>query len=343
MNRQLQATAIDGVHMWSRWLADRGAFANAFFIASEEGNLIIDPIELPLEADPEIAALGGIAFVFHADPARSHTSHEFAKRFKAKLVSAEEIAASLTGFQHIPLPGFGAGGASALALPSRKAVIVSGALRGVPAGAITLADDASGEETKTRLYGLRRVWALRPDALLFGEGSCIFAGADRALGNFLQSRSEVYVNRINFDEVPPRQVPGPGGYDATVQEIGNAIGARLLGYWLVELAPGMKFCPLHAHQREEEMFLVWEGRPTVRTPRGTFECRRGDVVAFPPGDEGTHQLLNASDEPCKVFLLGMDEPQEVAYYPDSDKVLVRGRNRLIVRASPRLDYYDGEV
>jgi len=53
-------------------------------------------------------------------------------------------------------------------------------------------------------------------------------------------------------------------------------------------------------------------------------------------------LLNKSDAACTVFLLGNVEPDEVAHYPDSNKVLVRSRNRLIVRADPRLDYYDGE-
>ena len=66
--------------------------------------------------------------------------------------------------------------------------------------------------------------------------------------------------------------------------------------------------PRHSHALEEEVFLVWEGTPTIRTPRGEFECRRGDVIAFPPGDVGMHQLCNKSDAPCTVFLLGNAEP-----------------------------------
>ena len=67
-----------------------------------------------------------------------------------------------------------------------------------------------------------------------------------------------------------------------------------------------------------------------------------DVIAFPVGDRGAHQLLNASDKPCKLFLLGMDEAEDVCHYPDSDKVSMAGR-RLRVRASPHLDYYDREL
>ena len=99
---------------------------------------------------------------------------------------------------------------------------------------------------------------------------------------------------------------------------------------------------MHSHALEEEVFVVWDGEPTIRTPRGEFGCRRGDVIAFPVGDIGTHQLLNKSDKPCTVFALGNAEPNETAFYPDSNKVLVRSRKRLILRAEPRLDYYDGE-
>jgi uncharacterized cupin superfamily protein len=63
-------------------------------------------------------------------------------------------------------------------------------------------------------------------------------------------------------------------------------------------------------------------------------------MAFPVGDRGAHQLLNESDAPCTLILLGGDEVDEVVYYPDSQKVSVRRRG-LRMRAD-RLDYYDGE-
>jgi uncharacterized cupin superfamily protein len=90
------------------------------------------------------------------------------------------------------------------------------------------------------------------------------------------------------------------------------------------------------------MFLVWEGVATIRTPRGDIECRRGDVICFPTGAAGTHQLTNRSHAPCTVLLLGMADPHEVCYYPDSDKLMVDAYDSIILRAKPALTYLDGE-
>jgi uncharacterized cupin superfamily protein len=131
--------------------------------------------------------------------------------------------------------------------------------------------------------------------------------------------------------------------------VGFTIGARSLGYRVSTLAPGKRFCPLHSHAREEELFFVLDGEPSVRTLSGTVRCRKGDFVALPVGDSGTHQLLNESDAPATVLLLGRTEPTEVCYYPDSDKLLVdterpiiKERNSIMVRASPDLEYFHGE-
>jgi len=87
---------------------------------------------------------------------------------------------------------------------------------------------------------------------------------------------------------------------------------------------------------------VIEGKPSIRTPRGTVELRAGDVIAFPTGERGTHQLLNESDKPCLLLLLGMNDPDEVCHYPDSRKILIE-RHDLMVATEPVLDYYHGEV
>ncbi|MBV8339905.1 MAG: hypothetical protein JO343_08160 [Candidatus Eremiobacteraeota bacterium] len=81
----------------------------------------------------------------------------------------------------------------------------------------------------------------------------------------------------------------------------------------------------------------------IRTLRGEYTCRKGDIIAFPVGDIGAHQVINKSDKPCRVFMLGAEDPKGVCYYPDSKKVLVSSRGRLIIRTEPALDYYDGET
>jgi uncharacterized cupin superfamily protein len=132
-------------------------------------------------------------------------------------------------------------------------------------------------------------------------------------------------------------------------EVGFLIGARKLGYRVSTLPPGRRFCPLHSHAREEELFFVLEGEPSVRTLSGTLRCRKGDFVALPVGESGTHQLLNESDAPATILLLGRIEETEACYYPDSDKLLLdtevpiaAGRPFMMVKGSPDLDYFEGE-
>lgn len=46
-----------------------------------------------------------------------------------------------------------------------------------------------------------------------------------------------------------------------------------------------------------------EGEPALRTPEGEHELREGDVVAFPRGGEGLHQVSNRSEAPIRVLML----------------------------------------
>jgi uncharacterized cupin superfamily protein len=169
----------------------------------------------------------------------------------------------------------------------------------------------------------------------------LFAGVDAAMSELLETRGGPAVNRINLDELDWEwSDDGDQRYRCEIAEIGLPVGARKLGYRGVRLPAGTRFCPMHAHDREEEVFFVLDGAPSVRSLRGTVRLRAGDVIAFPVGDRGAHQLLNESDAPATLILLGMDEEDEVVYYPDSQKVGLSRRN-LRMRVD-RLDYYDGE-
>ena len=71
----------------------------------------------------------------------------------------------------------------------------------------------------------------------------------------------------------------------------------------------------------------------------------GDLVAFPEGESGAHQLRNDSDEPFRVLIASTKSDLCVAVYPDSGKLLVDARShglRAMLRDSPELDYWDGE-
>ena len=127
--------------------------------------------------------------------------------------------------------------------------------------------------------------------------------------------------------------------------VGRRIGGELLGGSLYEVEPGQRLFPYHAHHANEEWLVVVSGRPTLRTPEGEQELREGDAVAFRRGEEGLHQVRNATDEPARVLMLSTQLAPEIVLYPDSGKVGVRdaqGERIMLGRPGPTLDYWEGE-
>jgi uncharacterized cupin superfamily protein len=143
-----------------------------------------------------------------------------------------------------------------------------------------------------------------------------------------------------WDRVEER--PGWRSKDAWV---GRHIGAELLGGSLYELEPGDRLWPYHVHHANEEWLIVVRGQPTLRSPDGEHELREGDVVCFPRGEAGAHQVSNGTDSPIRVLMLSSMIAPEIVEYPDSGKVGTsdaKGKRILLSRPGPMLDYWDGE-
>ena len=126
---------------------------------------------------------------------------------------------------------------------------------------------------------------------------------------------------------------------------GKQLGATETGASLYELPPGEAVCPYHYEYGEEEWLLVLTGNPSVRTPEGTEQLEPLDMVFFPMGPEGAHQVLNQTDEIARVLMWSMVITPTATAYPDSGKVGVWTGIKaedLIVRRESGVDYYDGE-
>lgn len=127
---------------------------------------------------------------------------------------------------------------------------------------------------------------------------------------------------------------------------GSLIGASMLGGSVYELPPGQSNCPYHHEYGNEEWLIVLASRLTLRHPDGEDELEPGDVVCFPEGPGGAHQLKNGSDETVRVLMLSTKHEPSVAIYPDSDKLGVwpgDDRDKLIVRRETGVDYWDREA
>lgn len=144
-------------------------------------------------------------------------------------------------------------------------------------------------------------------------------------------------------------IPAPEGFRSSVDPIGSRAGAQRLSARLWELPPGQGLCPYH-YELVEEMAVVIAGAPSVRTSEGTRKLSEGEVVCFPRGERGAHQLLNETDAPARVLMVSEAHEGEIGFYPDSAKVGVfPGRDAdapdwmpAIFRLGDRADYFDGE-
>jgi uncharacterized cupin superfamily protein len=136
------------------------------------------------------------------------------------------------------------------------------------------------------------------------------------------------------------------GFSWTAARVGKALGGKLIGASLYELEPGEKSFPYHYEYGAEEWLLCVPGRPTLRVPDGEHELRPGDVVCFPEGPEGAHQVRNDTDEPVKVLIASTKQVPDAAVYPDSGKVGLWTGNDAdpprLFRIESAVDYWDGE-
>jgi uncharacterized cupin superfamily protein len=141
-----------------------------------------------------------------------------------------------------------------------------------------------------------------------------------------------------------RTVDRPG-WRSKDARVGRRIGAELIGGSMYELEPGDRLWPYHTHYANEEWLLVVRGRPRLRTSGGEHDLKEGDVVAFPRGDEGLHQVINRTDAPVRVLMLSTLIAPDLVRYPDSGKFGARdvnGGRVLLTRPGQMLDYWDGE-
>jgi len=135
------------------------------------------------------------------------------------------------------------------------------------------------------------------------------------------------------------------------RDLARAAGSRWTGLRHIECDPGVLTGPPHVHSAEEEIFVVLDGEGTLEltpSPRGvgefgdeaeTHEVRRGAVVARPPGT-GVAHAFRAGDNGLTLLAWGTREPNDICWYPRSNKIFWRGVG--VIGRIETLDYWDGE-
>jgi len=88
----------------------------------------------------------------------------------------------------------------------------------------------------------------------------------------------------------------------------------------LEFHPGSSQFLYNFHHGSEEMLVVLRGQPTVRMLDGDHLLAEGDVLPFPRGPEGGHQVRNDGDTTVRVLIVSAHGDPDVAEYPETGKV-----------------------
>jgi uncharacterized cupin superfamily protein len=135
------------------------------------------------------------------------------------------------------------------------------------------------------------------------------------------------------------------------RDLGRAAGSERTGIKHVTVAPGGLSALPHCHSADEELFIVLVGAGTVElsastrgslgvaTDPSSHPVHAGSTVARPAGTRVPH-TFRAGPEGLTLLAYGTREPNDIAYYPRSNKVYLRGVG-VVARVEP-LDYWDGE-
>jgi uncharacterized cupin superfamily protein len=148
---------------------------------------------------------------------------------------------------------------------------------------------------------------------------------------------------VNVDEIDQIEALDREHWGQAYKVLTPSMDTGKLGANLTRVPSGRVAVPFHAHQLEDEVFYILEGRGVLRYGDTLQDVRPGDCISCPAGTGTAHQLANPFDEDLVYLAFGHNDPNEVAFYPDSGKVGVFGPGlRKILRADAELDYFEGE-
>jgi uncharacterized cupin superfamily protein len=352
----VQRTIVPGISLWSRWQADRGVFFNSYLVEGEAGAFAVDPLATD---DPSVLRAlegAGVKTIVVTNRDHERASASFAAALGARVFASEPDAAALVrppdavvrddeellGWRAIVLDGYKTPGELVLVNTMRRTAISGDAFWGDPAGSLRLMPDEMLADPVRALLSARRLRECNLLHLFVGDGTPAIGNAHALLGAMLDARlADAPARIVNLDELVFRRYTDRAPFTGSFADAGRVIGAERLGYAVERLPPGGAGAPLHWHTREEELFIIFEGTPTLLTPAGERVLRPGDLVSFATAPYGAHRLENRTAADVLYLALANVDAGDVCNYPDSKKVLVEGTG-LLVRSEPELDYFDGE-
>jgi uncharacterized cupin superfamily protein len=126
--------------------------------------------------------------------------------------------------------------------------------------------------------------------------------------------------------------------------------SNLAGFHWEQIDPGARGAPPHCHSEEEEIFVILEGTGTLHlwpspvpeahgAKHEEIEIRAGHVIARPAATRVSHSFRAGSDG-LTMLIYGTRKPNDMAWYPRSNKIFWRGLG--VIGRIESLEYDDGE-
>jgi uncharacterized cupin superfamily protein len=153
-------------------------------------------------------------------------------------------------------------------------------------------------------------------------------------------------NILNVDEVELEET----GPDVTTAPLATRERSDQAGFHWERIGAGATGSVPHCHSEEEEVFVILDGEgilelwPSPRAAeRGVIRedvpLRAGHLVARPPGT-GVAHAFRAGPKGLTMLIYGTRRPNDLCYYPRSNKIGFRGLG--VIGRLESLDYWDGE-
>ena len=151
------------------------------------------------------------------------------------------------------------------------------------------------------------------------------------------------IKHMKIEDLPVSHKCEHDGYEYFRRKFVPYGGAEHTVASVYEIPPGKAAYPYHYHLKDEETFFILRGEGMLRTPEGERSIRAGDLLFFPAGSEGAHQLLNTGSEDLVYIDFDVIHDLDAAIYPDAGKIGVWGKgvNR-VYPMDANVDYYSGE-
>jgi uncharacterized cupin superfamily protein len=134
------------------------------------------------------------------------------------------------------------------------------------------------------------------------------------------------------------------GYEYNKRELVAKGQAAQCFVSMYEIPPGKSAYPYHYHTKREEVFYILSGSGTLKTPDGERNVAAGDFLFFPANENGAHKITNTSETKTLVYLdFDTYNDIDVAFYPDSGKIGIWGKNiDQLYKTDRQSEYYDDE-